>query len=93
MARKRVSLVSRRQPSHGVSRATAPELRTVLEVARLSPTQLTAIDRRYGARAADALQAHPYRLVQEIPGISFQTADTIARKLGTGKANPARPCA
>lgn len=90
MARKRVSPVSRRQPSRCASRAPAPELRSVLEAAQLSPTQLTAIERRYGARAADALRAHPYRLVQEIPGISFQTADTIARKLGTGKASPAR---
>jgi exodeoxyribonuclease V alpha subunit len=90
MARKRVSLVSRRQLSRRVSRATAPEFRSVLEAAQLSPTQLTAIERRYGVRAANALQAHPYRLVHEIPGISFQTADTIARKLGTSKASPAR---
>ena len=57
---------------------------------RLSPTQLTAIERRYGSRAAAAVQAHPYRLVHDIPGVSFQTADTIARKLGAGKASPAR---
>jgi exodeoxyribonuclease V alpha subunit len=62
----------------------------VLEAAQLSPAQLTAIERRYGARAEAALRAHPYRLVQEIPGIVFQSADTIARKLGTGKASPAR---
>jgi len=61
-----------------------------LEAARLSPTQLTAIDRRYGARADAAVQAHPYRLVHDIPGVSFQTADTIARKLGTGKVSPIR---
>jgi exodeoxyribonuclease V alpha subunit len=90
LARKRVSFVSRRQPSRRASRATTLELRTVLEAARLSPMQLAAIERRYGARAADALQAQPYRLVQEIEGISFQTADTIARKLGTSKASRAR---
>jgi exodeoxyribonuclease V alpha subunit len=73
-----------------VSRATALGLRSVLEAAQLSPTQLTAIERRYGARAADALQAHPYRLVHDIPGVSFQTADTIARTFGIGKASPAR---
>jgi exodeoxyribonuclease V alpha subunit len=90
MARKRVSLVSQRHPFHGASRMPAPEFRAVLEAAQLSPTQLRAIDRRYGTRAAAALRAHPYRLVHEIPGISFQIADTIARKLGTGKASPAR---
>jgi exodeoxyribonuclease V alpha subunit len=90
MARKRVSLVSQQQPARGASRVPAPEFRAVLEAAQLSPTQLTAIERRYGARAAVAVQAHPYRLVHDIPGASFRTADTIARKLGTGRASPAR---
>lgn len=90
MARKRVSLVSQQQPTRGASRVPAPEFRAVLEAAQLSPTQLTAIERRYGARAAAAVQAHPYRLVRDIPGVSFQAADTIARKLGTGRASPAR---
>lgn len=90
MPRKRLTSVSRKQPPRRASHATALELRSVLEAARLSPTQLTAINHRYGARAATALQAQPYRLVQEIPGISFQTADTIARKLGIGKASPTR---
>ena len=90
MTRKRESVAPQRQTSRRGSRATAPELRSVLEAARLSPTQLTAIDRRYGARAAAAVQAHPYRLVHDIPGVSFQTADTIARKLGTGKVSPTR---
>src|SRR5215813_13706936 len=90
MARKRVSLVTRQQPAGGASRVPAPEFRAVLEAAQLSPTQLTAVDRRYGARAVAVLRAHPYRLVEEIPGIGFQTADTIARKLGIGTASPAR---
>ena len=90
MTRKRVSVVSHRQTSRGVSHAAAAEIRAVLEATPLSPTQLTAIERRYGARAAAAVQAHPYRLVHDIPGVSFQAADTIARKLGTGKASPAR---
>src|SRR5262249_15969336 len=89
MARTRRSLVNRQQRSRGTSRATALEFRSVLE-AQLRPAQLTAIERRYGARADAALRAHPYRLVQEIPGIVFQSADTIARQLGTGKASPAR---
>jgi exodeoxyribonuclease V alpha subunit len=89
MARPRHALVSRRRP-RGAARATALEIHPVLEAAGLSPTQLAAIERRSGARAAAALQARPYRLVQEIPDISFQTADTIACKLGTGKASPTR---
>jgi exodeoxyribonuclease V alpha subunit len=90
MVRKRVSLVSHQQPARGAARVPAPEFHTVLEAAQLSPTQRTAVERRYGARAAAILGAHPYRLVEEIPGISFQIADTIARKLGTGPVSPAR---
>ena len=90
MMRKRTSVVRHRQTSRRASPAAAAEVRAVLETTPLSPTQLTAIDRRYGARAAAAVQAQPYRLVHDIPGVSFQTADTIARKLGTGKASPAR---
>ncbi len=90
MTRKRASVVRQRQTSRRGSRVTAPDLRSLVEAAQLNPTQLTAIERRYGTRAAAAVQAHPYRLVQEIPGVSFQAADTIARQLGTGKASPAR---
>ncbi len=88
--RTRKSVVSQRQASRRVSHAAAAAVRAVLEATPLSPAQLTAIDRRYGARAAAAVQAHPYRLVHDIPGVSFQAADTIARKLGTGKASPTR---
>lgn len=90
MTRKRGSVVRQRQTSRGVSHAVTAEVRAVLEAAPLSPTQLTAINRRYGARTAAAVQAQPYRLVHDIPGVSFQTADTIARQLGIGKASPAR---
>ena len=48
------------------------------------------IRRRYGAAAHTTVQAHPYRLVRDITGMSFAVADTLARKLGTGKTNPER---
>ena len=90
LARTRVSVVHPRPSSRRAWRSPAPDFRAVLEAAQLSSAQRTAIEQRYGARAAEVLRAHPYRLVQEIPDISFQTADTIARKLGTGKASPPR---
>jgi len=90
MARRRETIVPQRRPARGASPPTSAELHSALQAAQLNAAQLTAIERRYGARAAAALRAHPYRLVQEIPGVSFQSADTIARKLGMGKASPAR---
>ncbi|GAC1639458.1 MAG: ATP-dependent RecD-like DNA helicase [Chloroflexota bacterium] len=36
----------------------------------------------YGHEAAELIQQDPFRMVQEIHGIGFKTADTLARRLG-----------
>ena len=70
--------------------APAPEFLALLQAAHLTPSHIREIRRRYGAAAHTTVQAHPYRLVRDIAGISFEVADTLARKLGTGKTNPER---
>ncbi len=61
-----------------------------LKAAQLSPNQIHQITRRYGRSAPVVIQAHPYRLAREITGLSFQSADTLAQRLGRGKVSTER---
>lgn len=40
---------------------------------------------RFGARTEQMVRTNPYRLVEEIDGIGFLTADRLAQKLGIGR--------
>ena len=90
MARQPGTTVRRRPPARTPPPPPDPAVQAVLEAVPLSATQRTAIQRRYGARATATLRSQPYRLLQDISGLSFPTVDTLARKLGMGKASPAR---
>jgi exodeoxyribonuclease V alpha subunit len=68
----------------------ATEVAALLQAARLSTAQVQHIQHHYGATAATAVRAHPYRLAQEIDGVSFQAADTVARQLGRRRTDPER---
>ena len=48
------------------------------------------IYKRYGDGAAAVLRENPYRLVGDVTGVGFETADRIARNLGVEKDAPAR---
>lgn len=48
----------------------------------VSPAYAVRIYRQYGPRAADIVQANPYRLAEDIFGIGFKKADQIATELG-----------
>ena len=48
----------------------------------ISPTFAVKIYKRYRDKAIAVLQDNPYRLADDIWGISFKTADQIARKMG-----------
>ncbi|MDX1662718.1 MAG: ATP-dependent RecD-like DNA helicase [Candidatus Promineifilaceae bacterium] len=48
------------------------------------------IYKKYGDEALEVVQRTPYRLVQDIHGIGFKTADQIARALGLAHDDPAR---
>lgn len=48
------------------------------------------IHARYGDRTILTVRQDPYRLVREVHGVGFRTADVIARKLGLPEDAPAR---
>jgi exodeoxyribonuclease V alpha subunit len=45
---------------------------------------------RYGARAAEVVQQHPYRLALDVRGVGFKTADRLAASLGIVRDHPER---
>lgn len=77
-----------------VRRRTTPqpsaEFVALLQAAQLSAAQVQHIHHHYGAAASATVRAHPYRLAQEIDGVSFQAADTLARQLGRRRTDPER---
>jgi len=46
--------------------------------------------KRYGADAIAVLEENPYRVVDEVPGIGFKTADQLAKSLGLPPLSPHR---
>ncbi|MBQ1385935.1 MAG: AAA family ATPase, partial [Erysipelotrichales bacterium] len=60
---------------------------------KLSMKQIVAIQRIYGAEAIDILKEDPYRMVKDVPGIGFETADEFAMSLGFDAADRKRLCA
>jgi len=56
----------------------------------VSPSFAVKIYKAYGNQAIEKIQANPYRLVDDIWGIGFKSADTIALKLGLEKTAPDR---
>ena len=56
----------------------------------VSTTHATKIYKTYGGDSIRVVKENPYRLADDIWGIGFRTADTIAGKLGVGKETPVR---
>lgn len=56
----------------------------------VTPGLAGKIYRRYGDNAVAVLRANPYRLADEISGLSFRGADTLAQKLGIASDAPER---
>ncbi len=53
-----------------------------LQEKEISPTYAAKIYKAYGTQALAIVHENPYRLADDIWGIGFKTADTIAQKLG-----------
>ena len=51
----------------------------------VSTSHATKIFKTYGSESIDVVKENPYRLADDIWGIGFKTADTIAMKLGIEK--------
>ena len=56
----------------------------------ISPTLCMKIYRRFGERTQDILKSNPYRLVDDISGVGFKTADRIALSIGIAPDAPER---
>jgi exodeoxyribonuclease V alpha subunit len=59
----------------------------------VSPRLAAKIYEEYGAQTIALVQADPYRLERDIPGVGFQTADRIAQALGVPHDAPERVAA
>lgn len=57
-------------------------VRGMVAVAGVNARQVRAILDRYGSEAANFVRANPYRLIDEVEGIGWATADAIAKALG-----------
>lgn len=51
------------------------------------------IYKTYGDKAVEMVRANPYRLAADVWGFGFDTADTLARRLGVDRASPYRAAA
>lgn len=56
----------------------------------VSTSHAAKIFKTYGAESISIVQENPYRLADDIWGIGFKTADTIAEKMGFGRERYAR---
>jgi exodeoxyribonuclease V alpha subunit len=56
----------------------------------VSTSRIARIFRVYGDEAVAIVSANPYRLVHDIPGIGFKSADQIARNIGIPMDSPLR---
>ncbi|ARU60446.1 hypothetical protein CBW65_04695 [Tumebacillus avium] len=56
----------------------------------ITPSIAAKIYKRYGNEALDVLRSNPYRLVDEVHGIGFKTADKLALQLGLPPESPGR---
>lgn len=64
-----------------------------LQTHGMGTARAAKIYKAYGDKAVDYLQENPYRLVHDIPGIGFKTADMLAEKLGIPRDSMLRACA
>lgn len=87
---------------NGISRQKAVEIsnsfkeqfgvRAVMMFCRehFGPSTAMKIYKRWGSRAVDIMQSNPYSLCDEINGIGFEKADTMAMSLGIEENSPMR---
>ncbi|MBU0987924.1 MAG: ATP-dependent RecD-like DNA helicase, partial [Proteobacteria bacterium] len=61
-----------------------------LQKTGVNTSYCSRIFQKFGVDALQIIQNDPYRLANDIPGIGFYFADTIARKMGTPPNDPTR---
>ncbi|WP_440867951.1 SF1B family DNA helicase RecD2 [Symbiopectobacterium purcellii] len=66
------------------------EIMVFLHAHGVSTSRSVRIFKTYGSDAVEIIRTDPYRLVQDIRGIGFLSADTIAQKIGIPPDSPLR---
>ena len=56
----------------------------------VGPSLAVKIFKTYGERAQELIRQNPYRLIQDVTGVGFKTADRIAASLGIEKSSEYR---
>ncbi|HWV98661.1 MAG TPA: ATP-dependent RecD-like DNA helicase [Candidatus Acidoferrum sp.] len=69
------------------------EIMVFLHSQGVGTSRAVRIYKTYGESAIQKVQANPYILAQDIPGIGFRTADQIAQKMGVPHDSLLRACA
>lgn len=83
---KRIQLISESWQAQRSMR----ELLLLLAESGIGPERAARIQKQYGADAVRVIRENPYRLVREVRGIGFTTADRLALKLGLPADSPDR---
>jgi exodeoxyribonuclease V alpha subunit len=69
---------------------TVREVMMFLQTYGVTDALCLRLVRRYGNAAKTILETEPYRIIREVKGIGFKTADKIALNLGLANNGPAR---
>ena len=83
---KRAQMIFESYEEHAKQR----EVMLFLQQYQISPMLATKIIKRYGDDARQQLQENPYRLVDDIDGVGFRTADRIAASMGVERTGEYR---
>ncbi len=86
IAQKRVEMIR----NAWVAQKAIKEVMVFLQGHGVSTTYAVKIFKQYGEAAIEMVSTNPYRLAEDIYGIGFLTADTIARNMGVAPDSPFR---
>ncbi len=86
IGRKRVGIIA----SAWAEQQQIKEIMIFLQAHQVSTSLAVKIYKQYGDAAISIVRSDPYRLARDVFGIGFQTADTIAQRLGMPHDAPER---
>jgi exodeoxyribonuclease V alpha subunit len=66
------------------------DTRAFLQGLELGPKMTERVMRAWGLEARERIERDPYRLIRDVDGFGFQSADRTARRLGVHGDNPSR---
>lgn len=89
IGRKRAALIS----ESFMEQRGMREVMIFLQRYEVTPAYVMKIYKKYEGASIDVIRDNPYRLVDDIQGIGFRTADSIAMRLGVAADSDFRICA